>query len=222
MTARDSHLHASDGAGPDAASGGHPAAAEMATTSADAVVAATAASAPALAPGPAAAATQPVTSDQLVGELYRVHGLTLVRTAVLLVGDRPTAEDVVQDAFAGLYRMSHRLSSPDKALAYLRVSVLNGCRSVHRSRRARFGRASQHEPAVWSAEAAVIAREDSRLMLQAVARLPRRSREVLGLRYYLGLADTEIAEVLGVSRGTVSSTASRALAALARQLGEKP
>jgi RNA polymerase sigma-70 factor (sigma-E family) len=196
MTARGWHLDASDEAGPDAASGAHPAAAETVTTSAD--------------PG------------QLVGELYRAHGLTLVRTAVLLVGDRPTAEDVVQDAFAGLYRMSHRLSSPDKALAYLRVSVLNGCRSVHRSRRARFGRASQHEPAVWSAEAAVIAREDSRLMLQAVARLPRRSREVLGLRYYLGLADPEIAEVLGVSRGTVSSTASRALAALARQLGENP
>lgn len=221
MMARRSHRHASGGAGPDAASGGHPAAAGMAATSADAVVA-PAAAAPALAPGPAADATQPVNADQLVSDLYRAHGLTLVRTAVLLVGDRPTAEDVVQDAFAGLYRMSHRLSSPDKALAYLRVSVLNGCRSVHRSRRVRFGRASQHEPAVWSAEAAVIAREDSRLVLQAVARLPRRSREVLGLRYYLGLADTEIAEVLGVSRGTVSSTASRALAALARQLGEKP
>lgn len=222
MTARGSHLHASDGAGPDAASGGHPAAAEMATTSADAVVATAAALGQAAAPGLATAATGPVDADQFVGELYRAHGLALVRTAVLLVGDRPTAEDVVQDAFAGLYRMSHRLSSPDKALAYLRVSVLNGCRSVHRSRRTWFGRTSQHEPAVWSAEAAVIAREDSRLVLRAVARLPRRSREVLGLRYYIGMADPEIAEVLGVSRGTVSSTASRALAALARQLAEKP
>src|SRR6266487_7041531 len=45
-------------------------------------------------------------------------------------------------------------------------------------------------------------------------------REVLVLRYYLGLADHEIAAALGVSRGTVSSTASRALAALARQLQE--
>lgn len=161
-------------------------------------------------------------ADRLVGELYRAHGLALVQTAVLLVGDKPTAEDVVQDAFAGLYRMSHRLSSPDKALAYLRVSVVNGCRSVHRARRTRLSRASQHEPAVWSAEATVIAREDSRLVLQAVARLPRRSREVLGLRYYLGLTDTEIAGALGVSRGTVSSTASRALATLARQLREKP
>jgi RNA polymerase sigma-70 factor (sigma-E family) len=160
-------------------------------------------------------------ADQLVGELYRAHGLALVRIAMLLVGDKPTAEDVVQDAFAGLYRMSDRLRDPDKALAYLRVSVVNGCRSVHRARRVRFRHVSPPEPAIWSAEALVMAKEDSRLMLQAVARLPRRSREVLGLRYYLDLADTEIAETLGVSRGTVSATASRALAALARQLREE-
>jgi RNA polymerase sigma factor (sigma-70 family) len=51
----------------------------------------------------------------------------------------------------------------------------------------------------------------------AMSRLPRRSREVLALRYYLDLADREIAETLGVSRGTVSSTASRAVAALTRE-----
>jgi RNA polymerase sigma-70 factor (sigma-E family) len=163
-----------------------------------------------------------VTADQLVSDLYRAHGLAMVRMAVLLVGDKPTAEDVVQDAFAGLYRMSGQLSNPESALAYLRVSVINRCRSVHRARRVRARPGTPLEPAVWSAEAAVMAREDSRLMLQAVAQLPRRSREVLGLRYYLDLADTEIAETLGISRGTVSSTASRALAALARQLGEKP
>ncbi len=214
MTATGSHLHASDGAGANAGSS-HPVLVELAAPPADNVAV------PAAAPWPAAAATQPVAADQLVSDLYRTHGLAMVRIALLLVGDKPTAEDVVQDAFAGLYRMSDRLSSPDKALAYLRVCVVNGCRSVHRARRVRSRQASQQEPAVWSAEAAVLAREDSRLVLQAVARLPRRSREVLGLRYYLDLADTEIAEVLGISRGTVSSTASRALAALARQLREE-
>ncbi len=59
-------------------------------------------------------------------------------------------------------------------------------------------------------------------MLAAVARLPRRARRVLVLRYYLDLADQEIAATLGVSRGTVSSTASRALAAIARELSEEP
>jgi RNA polymerase sigma-70 factor (sigma-E family) len=154
--------------------------------------------------------------------LYRSHTLGLVRLALLLVGDRTTAEDVVQDAFLGLYRGWSRVRDPDKALGYLRTSVVNGCRSVQRARRTAWVRAQRHqqqEPPVWSAEAAALAGEDRREMLTAVARLPRRQREVLALRYYAELGDAEIASVLGVSRGTVSSTASRALAALARELG---
>jgi RNA polymerase sigma factor (sigma-70 family) len=157
---------------------------------------------------------------QLIDELYRTNGLTLVRVAMFMVGDKPTAEDVVHEAFLGLYRAVSRLTSTDKALAYLRVCVVNGCRSVHRARRTSALLNSHHEPSVWSAESAAMAREESRLTLQAVARLPRRAREVLALRYYLGLSDPEIAAALRVSRGTVSSTASRALRVLASDLNE--
>jgi RNA polymerase sigma factor (sigma-70 family) len=66
-----------------------------------------------------------------------------------------------------------------------------------------------------------MAREDSRLALQAVSRLPARAREVLALRYYLDMPDREIAATLGVSRGTVSSTASRALASLEQVLRDQ-
>ena len=71
-----------------------------------------------------------------------------------------------------------------------------------------------------SAESEVILSEDRRQVLAALARLPRRRREVLVLRYYLGLSGAEIAAVLGISAGTVKSTAARAMAALARDLGE--
>ena len=158
--------------------------------------------------------------DDLVHQLYRAHALTLVRLAVLLLGDRPSAEDVVQDAFMGLHRTLSGLRDRDKALAYLRTAVVNGSRSVLRARNRSTRRQVPHEPPVWSAESAAIASEDRREVLAAVARLPRRSREVLALRYYLDLTEGEIAAALGVSRGTVSSTASRALAALARELGE--
>jgi len=60
----------------------------------------------------------------------------------------------------------------------------------------------------------VLAREESKITLQAFSRLPDRAREVLALRYYLDLTDAEIAQALGVSKSTVSSTASRALATL--------
>ena len=62
---------------------------------------------------------------ELVGILYRCHALRLIRMAVLLVGDQPSAEDVVQDAFLGLHRGAGRLHDPANAVAYLRASVLN-------------------------------------------------------------------------------------------------
>jgi RNA polymerase sigma-70 factor (sigma-E family) len=152
--------------------------------------------------------------------VYREHAIGLVRFALMLVGDQSTAEDVVQEAFLAVYRGWPRLREPGRVVGYLRVAVLNGCRSAQRSRgRARLRR-SPHDPPVWSAEAAVMEREDRRAVLAAVARLPRRQREVLALRYYLELGEHETAAVLGVSRGTVSSTAARALSALARRLRE--
>jgi RNA polymerase sigma-70 factor (sigma-E family) len=168
-------------------------------------------------------ASQPAPSaDDFVDEVFRAHAVSLVRVAVLLLGDQPSAEDVVQDAFLRLYRGLPGLRDRDKALPYLRASVINGARSVLRARRRALLRRSPHEPAVWSAESAVIDGEERQAVLLAVARLPRRSREVLALRYYLDLPDDEIAAALGVSRGTVSSTAARARAALARALKEEP
>ena len=58
-------------------------------------------------------------------------------------------------------------------------------------------------------------------MLAAVAKLPQRQREVLALKYYLDLAEADVAAILRVSRGTVAASGSRALAALARQLREE-
>jgi RNA polymerase sigma factor (sigma-70 family) len=141
----------------------------------------------------AAAGREAASPDQLVDELYRGHALRLTRMALLLVGDRPSAEDVVQEAFLGLFRGLGRLSDPDRAVAYLRASVLNGCRSVLRSRKRARLRKVTHDPAVWSAEAAALAGEERREVLRAVAVLPRRQREVLVLRYFLDLTDNEIA-----------------------------
>ena len=86
----------------------------------------------------------------------------LVRFALMLVGDQTTAEDVVQEAFLGLYRGWDRLRDPDAVLGYLRTAVVNGAPLVHRSRvRARLLRVP-HDPPVWSAEAATVDGEDCR------------------------------------------------------------
>ena len=153
-------------------------------------------------------ATSPADAEGAVAALFREQALPMLRVALLLVGDRPSAEDVVQDAFFGLHRAFGRLQDPGRALPYLRASVVNGSRSVLRARRRAALRRVQHEPPMWSAESAAIASEEQRAVLAAVSRLPQRPREILALRYYLDLTDQQIAEALGVSRGTVSSTAS--------------
>jgi RNA polymerase sigma factor (sigma-70 family) len=72
-----------------------------------------------------------------------------------------------------------------------------------------------------SAESAVLLGEEHRQVLLAIRRLPSRQREALVLRYYLDLDEAEIASCMQVSRGTVKSTTSRALAALGRILEDQ-
>jgi DNA-directed RNA polymerase specialized sigma24 family protein len=74
---------------------------------------------------------------EAVAVLYEANALTLIRMAYVLLDDLPGAEDVVQEAFCGLYRRWDRLRDHDGALYYVRASVLNGCRSVLRRRRCR-------------------------------------------------------------------------------------
>lgn len=143
-----------------------------------------------------------------------------MRFALMLVGDQASAEDVVQEAFLGLYRGWDRVRDPEAVLGYLRTAVVNGARSVHRRRGQVRRLRVPHDPPVWSAEAAAMDSEDRRVVLAAIARLPRRQREVLALKYYLDLSESDIATTLRISRGTVASTGARALAALARHLRE--
>jgi RNA polymerase sigma-70 factor (sigma-E family) len=159
----------------------------------------------------------------LVTALYQAHGVGLIRLAVVMLGDRPAAEDVVQEAFCGLYRRWDHLDDPGNALRYLRSSVLNGCRSVLRNRgrlRLRLGQEPGRPDSVESAESTALVGEEHRAVLAALRRLPDRQREALVLRFYLELSEAEIAQAMGISQGTVKSTVSRALAALGRLLRE--
>ena len=153
-----------------------------------------------------------------LAELYAAHRLSLVRLALLLVDDKASAEDVVQDAFASLAGRLHRLRDPHAALGYLRTSVVNGSRSALRRRRT----ARAYVPPVDAEppgpdDRAVLA-EEHREVLAALDQLAPRQREVLVLRYWSGLSEAEIAEACGTSRGSVKSTASRALDALEKIL----
>ncbi len=154
-------------------------------------------------------ATVPMMSE--VGEVgfrdpfevvYHREFRAMVRMATALVDSPEQAEEVVQDAFAALYLKYRLVNEP---VAYVRVSVLNGCRKVLRRRRL-----VRRQP--------LVAAEPGELgynhVLDAVRRLPTRQRNAITLRYELQLSDAEIAETLGMPLGTVKSTLHRALARL--------
>ncbi len=156
-------------------------------------------------------------ADSAVAELYAGHYAGLVRLAVLLVRDVGTAEEVVQDAFVAVHGRWHRLREPERALAYLRQTVVNRARSVLRRRgvEARHGSgALARDVSGPAADEQALATDVRVRVLDALRALPPRQREVLALRYYADLSEEQIATVLGISRGSVKTHASRGAAAL--------
>ncbi len=156
-----------------------------------------------------------------MAELFRAHHLELVRLAVVMTGDLATAEDVVQDVFERLHRRRPSHLSQELGIAYVRTSVLNGCRSAHRRMavRRRYARSvagqDQHSPDAASAAA------DRSVLVAALRTLPDRQRSALVLRYYCDLDVAEIAQMLRIGPSSVRSSISRALATLARLVGEE-
>jgi RNA polymerase sigma-70 factor (sigma-E family) len=160
-----------------------------------------------------------VPARKTLADLYAEHRMRLVRLALLLVDEQATAEDVVQEAFTGLHRHWSGLRDEHAALGYLRTAVVNGSRSVLRRRRTAREYVPPHAVTARSAESMAILSAEHQAVVEALRELPARQREVLVLRYYGGLSEAEIAEAVGISRGAVKSTASRALASVAKLMG---
>jgi RNA polymerase sigma factor (sigma-70 family) len=149
--------------------------------------------------------------------LFRSHATALLRLAVVLTGERELAEELVQESFVRLAR-ADAPPRPGAELAYLRRTVTNLSHGHHR--RLRVARRHRPEPAPDAAAADVGAarREDQRRVADAVRALPDRQRDCTVLRFYAGCTDVQIAEILGISAGSVKTHLHRARAALADAL----
>ena len=149
--------------------------------------------------------------------LYREHATPLLRLAVVLTGELPLAEELVQEAFVRLHR-SRTGPSLGAELAYLRRTVINLSHGHHRHLRVVRNRAVDAPGASASAEVDAVLRDSQRQVVAAVRSLPARQRDCIVLRYYADLSDTEIAGTLGISAGSVKTHLHRARAALADRL----
>jgi RNA polymerase sigma-70 factor (sigma-E family) len=156
------------------------------------------------------------TADEAVTRLFSAHYRQLVRLAALLLADRSMAEELVQDAYVRLHQHWSRLRDPDRALGYLRTSVVNAARSAQRHRGVadRYLARWRPPPDAPSAEAGALGALEHQDVIAALRALPARQREALVLRYYLDLSEAEIADTMGISRGAVKSHAARGIAAL--------
>ena len=152
-----------------------------------------------------------------VAAAYATHHHRVLRLAYLLSGDRHVAEDLAADVFARLW--ARGCDDVDDVGAYLRRAAVNAANSRWRrlaTQRTGLARWCSRETVVVADPSSAIADDLARsdALWQALAALPPRQRTVLVLRYYEDLSEAEIAETLGVGRGTVKSSAARGLARL--------
>jgi RNA polymerase sigma-70 factor (sigma-E family) len=161
--------------------------------------------------------------DEVSEEAFRsfvaARSAALLRSAYLLVGDRGRAEDLLQTALVKTYVRWVDIRDPAAVEGYVRRVMVTTASSWWR------GRPYRERPVDTVPERGGPdqegARADHDAVWQQLKALPVSQRAVLVLRYYEDMTETEIADVLNISRGTVKSHASRGLAALRRQLHEE-
>jgi RNA polymerase sigma-70 factor (sigma-E family) len=150
--------------------------------------------------------------DETFEQYVARRGVALLRFAGALTGDRGTAEEIVQEVLLRASRRWPDIVATGAVPAYLRRMVIN----EHVSWRRKWARLVPHgevpDRRIVSDHAERHA--DRAALSHELDKLPPRQRAVLVLRYFEGLGDDAIAELLGCSTGTVRSHASRALAAL--------
>ena len=153
-----------------------------------------------------------------VEALFRERYAEVLGLATLLLGDRHRAEDVVQDTFAALHARAEPLDEPHRAAGYLARAVVNGCRSQGRRRQVEGRHPPEPPGAARSAEDGAVAADDARAVTAALLLLPDRQRACLVCQHHLGLSHREIAEVLGISAGSVKTHLKRGTARLTHLL----
>ena len=154
------------------------------------------------------------------GELVTRYQAIAARTAYVITGTAADAEDVAQDAFVKAYYALDRFRAGAPFRPWLLRIVANEAinRRKAAGRRPTVGLSVVEDRAsgdtALSPEASALARERREVVLEALRQMREEDRLVIAYRYFFDLTEIEMAEALGVARGTVKSRLSRAIARL--------
>ena len=143
-------------------------------------------------------------------ELYDAYANDVLRMAYFYLADRHKAEDVCQDVFVKLYTHGHTIA-PGREKAWLLRVTVNCCRDLWRG--AWLKRVVLGAPTlelIPAQDETIEKREEKEELMRAVQKLPDAFRETILLHYYQGLGISEIAQMLDLPEGTISSRLSRA------------
>ncbi len=159
--------------------------------------------------------------DEGMRALYARRHADMVRFAAFLTGDVTTAEDVAQEAFARVFDAWDRIDDLERIDAYLKSTVVNLANGGRRKQ----GVAERFTPPrlrlVPSAEENALGRVGRDDVLAAVAALPLRQRACVVMRYWMRMTESEIAESLELSVGSVRTHVKRGTETLRKQLGDQ-
>lgn len=150
-------------------------------------------------------------------DLYRLYATDVLRVSYYYLGNREQAEDVTQDVFVRLIINQPELEQ-GREKAWLFKVALNRCRDIWRG--SWFKKVVLGHPAfeLYPAPDEIGIAADKYDLAEAVSRLRPEFKEVVLLFYYQGFSVTEIADMLGIAEGTVSSRLSRARNKLQEEL----
>ena len=165
----------------------------------------------------------PAATDRDVGlrQLYERRHADMVRFAAFLTGDVSIAEDIAQEAFAKLFDAWDRIGDLDRVDAYLKATVVNLVRGGQRKQQIAERRATSHLTVVPSAEDSAVGQIGRQRVLSAVSALPLRQRACVVMRHWMRLTESEIAEILDLSVGSVRTHIKRGTESLKTSLGDE-
>lgn len=140
----------------------------------------------------------------------------LMRTAFLLTGQQHAAEDLVQSSLERTYVSWRKVSAAGDPDAYVRRIMINTHARRHRRKLKEFLSLQDAAPVLDTCERGdrMAQADDRAALLRALAQLPLRQREAVVLRYWEDLSETQTAEAMGCSVGTVKSNAAKGIAKL--------